>query len=42
MDGCDKLMKNTLPLISPDYIDYVLWSIDYKNGSTENTKNYFL
>ena len=38
MGGCDKEMKNTLSLIYPDYIDYALWFIDYKNGSTEITK----
>ena len=41
MGGCDKAMKNTLSLISPDYIDYALLFIDYKNGSTENTKKLF-
>ena len=41
MGGCDKAMKNTLSLISPDYIDYALLFVDYKNGSTENTKKLF-
>ena len=41
MGGCDKAMKNTLSLISPDYIDYALLFIDYKNGPTENTKKLF-
>jgi GTPase len=37
MGGSDKAMKNTLSLISPDYIDYSLLFIDYKQGATENT-----
>jgi elongation factor 1-alpha len=41
MGGSDKAMKNTLSLISPDYIDYALLFIDYKNGPTENTKKLF-
>ena len=41
MGGSDKAMKNTLSLISPDYIDYALLFIDYKNGATENTKKLF-
>ena len=34
-------MKNTLSLISPDYIDYALLFIDYRKGPTENTKKLF-
>ena len=41
MGGSDKAMKNTLSLISPDYIDYALLFIDYKKGPTENTKKLF-
>ena len=41
MGGCDKAMKNTLSLISPDYIDYALLFIDYKKGATENTRKLF-
>lgn len=41
MGGSDKAMKNTLSLISPDYIDYSLLFIDYKQGATENTKKLF-
>ena len=41
MGGSDKALKNTLSLISPDYIDYALLFIDYKNGATENTKKLF-
>ena len=41
MGGSDKAMKNTLSLISSDYIDYALLFIDYKNGATENTKKLF-
>jgi elongation factor 1-alpha len=41
MGGSDKAMKNTLSLISPDYIDYALLFIDYKNGATENTRKLF-
>ena len=41
MGGSDKALKNTLSLISPDYIDYALLFIDYKNGPTENTKKLF-
>lgn len=38
MGGCEKAMKNTLSLISPDYIDYALLFVDVKQGITENTK----
>ena len=41
MGGSDKAMKNTLSLISPDYIDYALLFIDYKNGPTENTRKLY-
>ena len=41
MGGCEKALKNTLSLISPDYIDYALLFIDYKKGPTENTKKLF-
>ena len=41
MGGCEKALKYTLSLISPDYIDYALLFIDYKNGPTENTKKLF-
>ena len=41
LGGSDKAMKNTLSLISPDYIDYALLFIDYKKGPTENTKKLF-
>ena len=41
MGGCEKALKNTLSLISPDYIDYAFLFIDYKNGATENTKKLF-
>ena len=39
--GCDKAMKYTLSLISPDYIDYAFLFIDYKKGPTENTRKLF-
>ena len=38
MGGCEKAMKNTLSLVSPDYLDYALLFVDIKNGVTENTK----
>lgn len=38
MGGSEKAMKNTLSLISPDYIDYALLFVDVKNGPTYNTK----
>lgn len=38
MGGSEKAMKNTLSLISPDYIDYSLLFVDAKNGPSENTK----
>ena len=38
MGGSEKALKNTLSLISPDYIDYALLFIDVKNGPTYNTK----
>ena len=38
MGGSEKAMKNTLSLISPDYIDYALLFVDVKQGITENTK----
>ena len=41
MGGCEKALKYTLSLISPDYIDYAFLFIDYKNGPTENTKKLF-
>ncbi len=41
MGGCEKALKYTLSLISPDYIDYSFLFIDYKNGPTENTKKLF-
>ena len=41
MGGSDRAMKNTLSLISPDYIDYALLFIDYKKGPTENTRKLF-
>ena len=41
MGGSEKAMKITLSLISPDYIDYALLFIDYKNGPTENTKKLY-
>ena len=41
MGGCEKALKNTLSLISPDYIDYALLFIDYRKGPTENTKKLF-
>ena len=41
MGGCEKALKYTLSLISPDYIDYALLFIDYQKGPTENTKKLF-
>ena len=41
LGGCEKALKYTLSLISPDYIDYAFLFIDYKNGPTENTKKLF-
>ena len=41
MGGCEKALKYTLSLISPDYIDYSLLFIDYPHGPTENTKKLF-
>ena len=41
MGGCEKALKYTLSLISPDYIDYALLFIDYHKGPTENTKKLF-
>ena len=38
MGGCEKAMKNTLSLVSNDYLDYALLFVDIKNGVTENTK----
>ena len=41
MGGSEKAMKNTLSLISPDYIDYALVFVDFKTGPTENTKIFY-
>jgi GTPase len=38
MGGSEKAMKNTLSLISPDYIDYALLFVDVSQGFTENSK----
>lgn len=38
MGGSEKAMKNTLSLISPDYLDYALLFVDVTQGITENTK----